>query len=589
MTSSSTTTALPADHPLVDGRTAQAPLIRAYRGQPTDRHPVWFMRQAGRSLPEYRKVRAGTGMLEACLTPELAIEITAQPVRRHRVDAAIFFSDIVVPLRLAGLEVEIVPGTGPVVAAPVRSGSRRRCPASPSIRTRWRRSPQRSAGWPAELGATPLIGFAGAPFTLASYLVEGGPSRDHLRTKALMHAEPDDLAPAGRLGRRPVRRVPAGPGPGRGVRGAAVRLLGRIPVRADYAEFVAPTRPRCSPRSPTCRCPGCTSGSAPASCCRPCTRSGADVIGVDHRVLLDDAIARLGGTVPVQGNIDPALLFAGDDGAAPPRSGRAATRGGSSRARGQPRPRGAAGHRSRRAHPAGGVHPRPAMTESPGTGAGRRRHRGRRRDRRAGRGLRVDPARAAALGARGDLTRWRRVARHRVAGLDLDAGAESYALARPGVTTLIADLGLTDKVVSPAAFGAWVRHEAGTAPLPPGGWLGIPTRPWSAPVRRVLGASGAARAAAGSLAAGRLGARTRPSAVWSGGRQGARVLRRLVEPVVAGVHAADPDDLEVATVAPTLPERLRRTGSLARPRPRCAVPPGRAAPPSPVCSAGCTS
>ena len=97
--SSRTTTALAADHPLVDGRTAHAPLIRAYRGQPTGRHPVWFMRQAGRSLPEYRKVRAGTGMLEACLTPELAAEITLQPVRRHGVDAAILFSDIVVPLQ----------------------------------------------------------------------------------------------------------------------------------------------------------------------------------------------------------------------------------------------------------------------------------------------------------------------------------------------------------------------------------------------------------------------------------------------------------------------------------------------------------
>jgi oxygen-dependent protoporphyrinogen oxidase len=154
------------------------------------------------------------------------------------------------------------------------------------------------------------------------------------------------------------------------------------------------------------------------------------------------------------------------------------------------------------------------------------------------------------------------VARHRVAGLDLDAGAESYALARPGVTTLIADLGLTDKVVSPAAFGAWVRHEAGTAPLPPGGWLGIPTRPWSVPVRRALGASGAARAAADRW----LPAGWGTHATFGGlvrRRQGARVLRRLVEPVVAGVHAADPDELEVATVAPTLPEHLRRTGSLA--------------------------
>src|SRR6478609_9955003 len=196
MTFSSTPTVLPDahplpdGHPLIDGRTAQAPLIRAYRGQPTERHPVWFMRQAGRSLPEYRKVRAGTGMLEACLTPELAIEITAQPVRRHGVDAAIFFSDIVVPLRLAGLEVEIVPGTGPVVAAPVRSAAD--VAALPTMEPD-ALAPITAAvaGLAGELGGTPLIGFAGAPFTLASYLVEGGPSREHLRTKALMHAEPE--------------------------------------------------------------------------------------------------------------------------------------------------------------------------------------------------------------------------------------------------------------------------------------------------------------------------------------------------------------------------------------------------------------
>ncbi len=156
------------------------------------------------------------------------------------------------------------------------------------------------------------------------------------------------------------------------------------------------------------------------------------------------------------------------------------------------------------------------------------------------------------------------VARHRLAGVDLDAGAESYALARPGVTTLITDLGLTGMVASPAPLGAWVRHEAGTAPLPPGGWLGVPTRPWSGPVRRVLGTSGAARAALDRVLPS--GWRHPEQATFGGlvrARQGARALHRLVEPVVAGVHAADPDDLEVATVAPTLPERLRRTGSLA--------------------------
>ena len=111
------TQALPDSHPMRDGRTAGSALITAYRGAQPDRRPVWFMRQAGRSLPEYLRVRAGTGMLEACLTPDLATEITLQPVRRHGVDAAILFSDIVVPLRLAGVGVEIVAGTGPVAVS----------------------------------------------------------------------------------------------------------------------------------------------------------------------------------------------------------------------------------------------------------------------------------------------------------------------------------------------------------------------------------------------------------------------------------------------------------------------------------------
>src|SRR5689334_17669124 len=114
---------LPPTHPIRDGRTAGSALLVAYRGERPATRPVWFMRQAGRSLPEYRTVRGATGMLEACLTPDLATEITLQPVRRHRVDAAILFSDIVVPLKLAGIDVQIVAGTGPVVAAPIRTAA----------------------------------------------------------------------------------------------------------------------------------------------------------------------------------------------------------------------------------------------------------------------------------------------------------------------------------------------------------------------------------------------------------------------------------------------------------------------------------
>ena len=163
--------------------------LRACRGEPVPHPPVWFMRQAGRALPEYRAVREGIPMLQACTTPELIAEITVQPIRRYGVDAAIIFSDIVVPLKAIGVDLDIVPGIGPVVASPFTTSAEVDVlrPLEPAD-VDFLDSAVRLAV--AELGATPLIGFAGAPFTLASYLVEGGPSRDHLKTKALMYSQP---------------------------------------------------------------------------------------------------------------------------------------------------------------------------------------------------------------------------------------------------------------------------------------------------------------------------------------------------------------------------------------------------------------
>src|SRR5690606_3449327 len=167
-----------------------APLLVAARGGVPSRVPVWFMRQAGRSLPEYRSVREGVPMLQACFDPGLLTEITMQPVRRHGVDAAILFSDIVVPLYAAGLGIDIVPGTGPVVAHPVRTAAD--VDALPELTVEQVAPVAEGVSMLVrELGETPLIGFAGAPFTLASYLIEGGPSRNHEHTKALMHAEPE--------------------------------------------------------------------------------------------------------------------------------------------------------------------------------------------------------------------------------------------------------------------------------------------------------------------------------------------------------------------------------------------------------------
>src|SRR4051812_32599946 len=164
-------------------------LLRAARGEPVPHTPVWFMRQAGRSLPEYLKAREGVPMLESCMRPDLVAEITLQPVRRHKVDAAVYFSDIMVPLKAIGLDLDIKPGVGPVVAEPVRTRAdlaRLRVlePDDVSYVT------EAVGLLTAELGATPLIGFAGAPFTLASYLIEGGPSRTYEHTKAMMYGDP---------------------------------------------------------------------------------------------------------------------------------------------------------------------------------------------------------------------------------------------------------------------------------------------------------------------------------------------------------------------------------------------------------------
>src|SRR5690349_11988357 len=148
------------------------------------------MRQAGRSLPEYRKVREGVGMLESCMQPDLITEITLQPVRRYGVDAAIFFSDIVLPLKAVGVDLDIKPGVGPVVATPVRTLAD--VEAIPDLVPEHVPYVTRAVRQlVAELGDTPLIGFAGAPFTVASYLVEGGPSRDHALTKAMMFGAPE--------------------------------------------------------------------------------------------------------------------------------------------------------------------------------------------------------------------------------------------------------------------------------------------------------------------------------------------------------------------------------------------------------------
>lgn len=300
---------LPAVHPLSGGRTADSPLIRAYRGERPERLPVWFMRQAGRSLPEYRQVREGTEMLDACLTPALAAEITLQPVRRHGVDAAIFFSDIVVPVRLAGLDVRIVPGRGPVLENPIRSATDllRLSPIDPDALAPIAEAVALAV---AELGSTPLIGFGGAPYTLASYLIEGGPSKDQLRARAMMYADPHAWATllnwcADVTGAFLRAQVLAG--------ASAVQLfdswIGSL-SRHDYQRRVAPHSKRAFAALRGLDVPRVHFGVGSGEMLDLLPGVGAQVVGVDWRLPLDEANERLGGGVPLQGNLDPALLAA---------------------------------------------------------------------------------------------------------------------------------------------------------------------------------------------------------------------------------------------------------------------------------------
>jgi len=282
--------------------------LRACRGEPVVHTPVWFMRQAGRALPEYRAARAGIAMLAACTTPDLIAEVTLQPVRRYGVDAAIIFSDIVVPLKAIGVDLDIVAGVGPVIAKPITTIADvdQLRPLEPDdvdfLDTAVRLVV-------AELGATPLIGFAGAPFTLASYLVEGGPSREHLKTKALMYSNPmlwhallDRLATIAVA----FLRVQVGAG------ARAIQLFdswaGALSP-ADYERYVLPHSSRVLSELSDLDVPRIHFGVGTGELLGLMGRAGADVVGVDWRVPLDIAASRVGDRV-VQGNLDPAVLFA---------------------------------------------------------------------------------------------------------------------------------------------------------------------------------------------------------------------------------------------------------------------------------------
>ncbi len=287
-----------------------SPLLRACRGEPGPTVPVWFMRQAGRSLPEYRARRGGGSILDAIATPDLATEITLQPVRRYGVDAAILYSDIVVPVHAIGFGVEVVPGTGPVVAEPFASKADldRLRPLEPDIDTPYVIEAVRNLV--AELGDTPLIGFAGAPFTVASYLIEGRPSRTYAKTKALMLGQPDLWAALlDRLADLAIASLRSQVQAGAGAVQVFDSWAGAL-AAADYEASVLPASAKVFAAVADLNVPRIHFGVGTGELLTLMRDAGADVVGVDWRVPLGEARRRLGGQTPLQGNLDPAVLGA---------------------------------------------------------------------------------------------------------------------------------------------------------------------------------------------------------------------------------------------------------------------------------------
>jgi uroporphyrinogen decarboxylase len=287
-----------------------APFLLACRNRPAPRVPVWFMRQAGRSLPEYRRIRGTGSILDAVKDPDLATEITLQPVRRYGVDAAILYSDIVVPVAAVGFGVTIESGVGPVVAEPFRTAADldRLRPLVPDTDAPYVQATVRSLV--GELGDVPLIGFAGAPFTVASYLVEGGPSRTLGKTKALMLGDPDLWARLmDRLADMAIASLRAQVGAG----ASAVQLFDSWAGTLSpdmYERHVLPASAKVFAGVADLDVPGIHFGVTTGELLELLAKAGASVVGVDWRVPIDEARRRLGPDVAVQGNLDPAVCLA---------------------------------------------------------------------------------------------------------------------------------------------------------------------------------------------------------------------------------------------------------------------------------------
>jgi uroporphyrinogen decarboxylase len=284
--------------------------LRACRREPVDATPVWFMRQAGRYMPEYRAIREKYSLLEICRQPGLAAEVTLQPVRALGVDAAILFADILLPLIPLGLGLDFAKGEGPIIGRPVRTLE--------DVRMLNPVHAEADLGYVMEaihilrreLKGIPLIGFCGAPFTVASYIIEGGSSREFLKTKAMMYSAPEVFHALMEklsvvLGDYLVAQIRAG--------AQAVQVfdswVGTLGPQ-DYETFVLPHSQKVLEAAKAENVPVIHFGTNTTTLLPLMKRAGGDVIGLDWRIPLDDGWAILGQDVAVQGNLDPALLFA---------------------------------------------------------------------------------------------------------------------------------------------------------------------------------------------------------------------------------------------------------------------------------------
>ncbi len=287
-----------------------SPFLRACRLQDVERTPVWFMRQAGRYQPQYRRLRERLRLLDICERPDVCTEVTLLPVQELGVDAAILFSDITVPLRAVGIGLDIVEGVGPVVSEPLRTADdlgrlRTLVPEEdePYVAEAVRQIV-------AELRDVPLIGFAGGPFTLASYLVEGGPSRSYRRLKGLMWQDPQLFgALLERLADMTERHLEAQAKAGAAALQIFDSWIGCLSPD-DYRRHVLPVMQRLFRRLGDLEVPKIYFGVETAGLLDAMAESGADVIGVDWRVDLRAAADRIGPELAIQGNLDPALLLA---------------------------------------------------------------------------------------------------------------------------------------------------------------------------------------------------------------------------------------------------------------------------------------